>query len=156
MALDYRILAGKHKILFKNDFDGTEYVEAYDLLTGNFNYKLRSLSYPLVVTKDYIGRPDLISLAKYETDSYADIICKINGISNPFEMNEGDIIYLPDVNMLQYYVNSGANYSEVDDSIIENEEEPIRKRNNKFQKLKTEKRMPAESIIGDNNFYRKK
>ena len=54
----------------------------------------------LVVNKYYVARPDLISLAVYGEDKYADIICKINGISNPFELNENDIIILPHVEVL--------------------------------------------------------
>ena len=44
------------------------------------------------VTEDYIARPDLISLKAYNSDDYTDIICKLNGISNPFELNKGDIL----------------------------------------------------------------
>jgi hypothetical protein len=49
------------------------------------------------VTEDYIGRIDLISRQIYGTESYADYILKYNGISNPFSIGEGDILFLPDV-----------------------------------------------------------
>lgn len=40
-------------------------------------------------------RPDLVSLAYYGTENYADIICKYNGISNPFSLAKDDIIKIP-------------------------------------------------------------
>ena len=49
------------------------------------------------VTDDYVARPDLISLAVYGTDQYADILCKINGISNPFELNADMILLIPNI-----------------------------------------------------------
>ena len=36
----------------------------------------------------------------YGDDKYADIICKVNGISNPFELNENDIVYIPSIDFL--------------------------------------------------------
>lgn len=48
------------------------------------------------VPKDYIMRPDLISQSVYNNSLYAEIILKFNGISNPFTINEGDVILIPD------------------------------------------------------------
>lgn len=57
-----------------------------------------NLSYsPFRVPKDYVMRPDLISKAVYNTTNYAEIILKFNGISNPFSINEGDIILIPNL-----------------------------------------------------------
>ena len=47
------------------------------------------------VTEDYIGRIDLISREIYGNESYADYILKYNGISNPFTIGEGDVLFLP-------------------------------------------------------------
>ena len=55
------------------------------------------------VIEDYVARPDLISLAVYGTDKYADIICKINGISNPFELNTGMILLIPSLSNLTFF-----------------------------------------------------
>lgn len=49
------------------------------------------------VPKDYVMRPDLISKAVYNTPQYAEIILKFNGISNPFSIDEGDIILVPNL-----------------------------------------------------------
>ena len=49
------------------------------------------------VPKDYVMRPDLISKAVYNTTQYAEVILKFNGISNPFSIDEGDIILVPNL-----------------------------------------------------------
>ena len=55
------------------------------------------------VSDDYVARPDLRSLAVYGTDQYADILCKINGISNPFELNAGMILLIPNLSNLTFF-----------------------------------------------------
>lgn len=62
-----------------------------------------------VVNKYCVARPDLVSLVIYGSDKYGDLICKFNGISNPFELNEGMIIQCPELSeMLEklYVVNN--------------------------------------------------
>ena len=44
------------------------------------------------VPKEYRMRPDLISKSVYNDSAYAEIILKYNGISNPFSINQGDVI----------------------------------------------------------------
>lgn len=48
-----------------------------------------------VVTEDEIGRIDLISLKYYRDANYCDYILKWNNISNPFLINLGDILLIP-------------------------------------------------------------
>jgi hypothetical protein len=49
------------------------------------------------VPMDYQMRPDLISQAMYNNTIYAEYILKYNGISNPFSIDEGDIIVIPNL-----------------------------------------------------------
>lgn len=49
-----------------------------------------------ITTKDYVARPDLVSQFLYNTPGYTDIICKLNNIQNPFELNEGQILVCPE------------------------------------------------------------
>jgi len=49
------------------------------------------------VPKDYVMRPDLISKAVYNSTAYAEVLLKFNGISNPFNINEGDVIIVPNL-----------------------------------------------------------
>lgn len=93
MALDYKIL-NKKPIVERN---GTKF---QDLAVQTINPNVELSGSLLVVNKYYVARPDLISLAVYGDDQYADLLCKVNGISNPFELNENDVIILPHVETL--------------------------------------------------------
>lgn len=141
--LNYKLLDRKPKIT-KN---GESYV---DLLTKTFDDDATFIPAPLIVNKYYVARPDLISFAVYGDDKYADVICKINGISNPFELNEDDILNIPNEQYLQSFVINNAKKSE----LIENpKNDTIQKKDiyNK-QKRKNERRTPNEQVIGDSNF----
>jgi hypothetical protein len=46
---------------------------------------------------EYSMRPDLISQAMYNNTLYAEYVLKYNGISNPFSVNAGDVIAIPDL-----------------------------------------------------------
>lgn len=98
-----------------------------------FNYKL------IQVGEGYIARPDKISKDLYGVPVYGDLICKINGISNPFELNEGDIIVVPDAQYLQ-------------DFIVEPQEDNTAAEEPR-QKNRSTKRSSNESTVGDRRFY---
>ena len=99
------------------------------------------------VVDDYIARPDLISLAVYGTDEYADILCKINGISNPFELNTGMILLIPNLSNLTFlYKTKSAS------AVFESNDVPISSTKKNFQKTKNERRRPSEQTIGSKNF----
>lgn len=51
-----------------------------------------------IVTDDEIGRIDLISLKYYRDANYVDYILKWNNISNPFSINMGDVLDIPQNN----------------------------------------------------------
>ena len=129
--LDYKILDYKSKINKNND----TYI---DLMSDSFN--MSSVAFDgqvIIVNKYYVARPDLVSLAIYGTDDYADIICKINGISNPFELNENDILFLPDIEFIRNCCKQSSSKSE----IVETEDEILTpKKTNNFQKKKNERR----------------
>lgn len=96
--LDYKILNNKPSITMIKDGKREEFI---DLLAPTYNRKFKVyMGEPFIINEYYVARPDLISLAVYKTDMYADIICKLNGISNPFELNENMIIYCPDITVI--------------------------------------------------------
>lgn len=112
-----------------------------DLSSKNF-FIPSAITYKLVkVDKDKIARPDLISKDMYGTTEYGDIICKLNNIPNPFELNEGDILIVPDLTSLENFFTTD-NYNNDTNN------------NTSYEKLKTkkDKRRPNESIIGDTRF----
>ena len=48
-----------------------------------------------IVKEDEVGRPELIALEYYNTDSKTDIILKWNGISDPFALSVGEELEIP-------------------------------------------------------------
>lgn len=141
--LDYKIL--EYKPIIKKD--NNEYI---DLMADTFNKDLVIQGYPIIINEYYVSRPDLVSLAVYGDDKYGDIICKINGISNPFELNEDDIIFIPNLD----YVISAVKSNNLSSDLVEDERnDHIEKKDrNNFQKRKNEKRSPNEQLIGENNY----
>jgi hypothetical protein len=91
--------------MFNNSIDTKEFftkpdgTKIRDLTKSMLNLKSRNyISYEVYrVPKDYAMRPDLISKSVYNNSIYAEIILKFNGISNPFSIDEGDLILIPDL-----------------------------------------------------------
>ena len=143
--LDYKILKNKGK-LYKKNSDGTT-EEFLDLLTKSCNSMDSTAGDIIIVNKHYIARPDLISVAVYGSDEYADLICKYNGISNPFELNENDVIVLPQYHEFQNLIDTVNNTTSelVNDDVSDNT-------NYSSNKKKSDRRSPAQTTTGDKNF----
>ena len=116
----------------------------YNLLDKTFQIP-DSYSYNVFeVTKEYIARPDLISYDAYGDTMYGDIICKLNGISNPFELNEGMKLIIPQPeDISRFSIYPASEDSEYSDTLYE--KKPVSKK-------KSEKRQSNETIIGDSRF----
>jgi hypothetical protein len=112
----------------------------YDLLDKTFEIPNNFMFNVIKVEPQYVARPDLLSYDLYGTDIYVDIICKLNDISNPFEMNEGQLIVVPNSSYLtNFYVTP----------LIKEQDGSADKPK---PKAKQNKRKPNEAIIGDKNF----
>lgn len=96
------------------------------------------------ITPDYIARMDLLSKQLYGTEKYQDVLCKLNGISNPFELNEGMVIVCPDINDLSYFYYL-ENNDERDPDSSEATNKPV-------AKSKKDKRKPNEAVVGDKRY----
>lgn len=146
--MNYTILAAKPLIKVKDHDDPTLEVEIKDLASKVINpdniYSFKTKIH--VVEKEYIARPDLISFAIYGTDRYADIICKINGISNPFELNEGMVILVPDISNVNI-VNVGQKSALTTDEYNGNTIMNIQKSNKKSPLDK--RRTPGQQLVTD-------
>lgn len=139
--LDYKLVNYKSTITNK----GNTYIDLmskvwqdYTLNNGRF----------VVVEKWYTARPDLVSLAVYGTDQYADIICKVNGISNPFELNEGNLLFCPDTD----FIMNSCKYASGPSELVSNNNDTISSTKSVWQKPKNSKRSPNQQIVGDNNY----
>ena len=93
------------------------------------------------VSRSHIARPDLISRIMYGTDIYGDFLCKVNGISNPFEINEDDVLIIPNLNNMGDFMVD----DKFDDSLSDSSDRPK-------PKAKNEKRRANEAIVGDTRF----
>lgn len=144
--LNYNILIYKPKIKINNEI-GLDLL--YKSLTKNLDENTLSGSF-LYVNEYYIARPDLISLAVYGDDKYGDILCKLNGISNPFELNEGNILFIPSIETISNIINNKTNIQNTER--IDNDENISSSNKVGAQKEKNEKRSPSQQIVGDQNY----
>lgn len=118
--------------------------QVYNLLDQTFQIP-NDFQYNVIeVTEGFIGRMDLISKQVYGDTKYQDVLCKLNGISNPFELNAGTVVVLPDVSYIDdfYYYESPE----------EREPESNEAANKPVAKSKKEKRKPNEAVIGEKRF----
>lgn len=137
--MNYSVLSNK-----KTRIDPRSGETIKDLLTltyidpSEYNYII------FEVPTEYIARPDLISIDQYGSDEYTDIICKLNGISNPYELNEGMLLALPNAGLLSLFRYDGDTI-EQDAASTNNTQNPQAKKVN-------EKRGVNEAIIGDKRY----
>ena len=70
----------------------------WDLTAPSFIYDadlgVKSLHY---VMQDQVGRMDKISYKYFGSGEFVDAICVVNNIFNPFSVNEGDILVIPNL-----------------------------------------------------------
>ena len=94
--MDIRSLTLKNKLTIEDT--GEQY---FDLTAPSFTYitdqGIKALHY---VMQDQVGRVDKISEIYFGTGEYIDAICIVNNIFNPFSLNEGDILVIPNLNNL--------------------------------------------------------
>lgn len=105
------------------------------VMPAGFEYEI------IEVSKRSIARPDLLSVDLYGVPDYGALLCKINGIANPQELNEGMRIVAP----IQTYIDR---FLYIDDD----PEEDKSTTDTPKAKKKNEKRAPNEAIIGDTRF----
>ena len=108
--LNYVTLENKPEVRITKDGETTCFkdlttrsIKNTDVIYGKF----------ITVNKYCVARPDLVSLMVYGTDKYADVLCKMNGISNPFELNEGMILVYPPAELIQDKIVPGQSPSDL-------------------------------------------
>lgn len=127
------------KTNINSEYLGEEMINLLDktfVIPSYYNYNI------FEVTEKYIARPDLISYDAYGDEMYADVICKLNGVSNPFELNKGMKLILPSPEHIMNFIVRPSS-----DDI-----EPDERLNKPIAKQKNEKRKPNEAIVGDKRF----
>lgn len=138
--MNYKTL--ENKAMLKNSYMGET---AMDLLTLTY-YEPTEYEYILFkVPAEFIARPDLISLDQYGTTEYVDVICKVNGISNPFELNEGMVLAIPEPSYVHLFDYNQDNIETL--NINQQKTTSIPK-----PKTKKEKRKPNEAVVNDRRY----
>lgn len=129
---------------FKKEYK-SEYLGEQILNMLDYTFEIpKSYTYNIfTVTKEYIARPDLISLDAYGDDMFADVICKLNGISNPFELNEGMKLIVPTPEDIMYFTVQPSN-KDSEDNWFGGAKRAIKNKNSK--------RQANEAIVGDSRF----
>ena len=119
----------------------------YNLADGTF--KIPNLySYEVIeVTEKYIARPDLLSIDIYGDSLYSDLLCKLNGISNPFELNKGMLLIIPSPDNIMDFMSNNTNKNNefIDENDYNVASKPV-------PKTKKEKRKANEAVVGDTRF----
>ena len=97
------------------------------------------------VTEEYVARPDLLSRKIYGSNEYSDVICKLNGISNPFELNTGMLLIMPSPDCIMQFVKSPKRDESDSNENSSNNSKPKPKKKN-------EPRKANEALISDVRF----
>ncbi len=134
--ISYSILNTKESKTVGDD----EYI---DLLYKSFVIPDKFTYTVIKITKDYEFRPDLVSIAVYGNSSYADVLCKINGVCDIREMGVDKRLVIPDFNYISNFYNI-----EYESSIINTDGDS----ETNTQKLASETRKANEQVTGDSNF----
>ena len=114
-----------------------------DLMTKTFVFS-NDFEYRLVeVTEMSVARPDILSYIIYGSDQYGDLICKINGISNPLELNVGDLLLVPETPYIQDFLTKET--TDIDNLELDSKNKPTPKK-------RKEKRKSNEAIDGDTRY----
>ena len=137
--LDYSTLNFKTQI--HSDYLGEP---LFNMLDYTFEIPQQYTYNVFEVTKEYIARPDLVSYDAYGDAMFTDIICKLNGISNPFELNEGMKLIVPaPEDILSFAIQPSLNDKDENWGPKTSETSP---------KTKRSKRQANEAIVGDSRF----
>ena len=100
------------------------------------------------VSKEHVARPDLVSKYVWGDTRHGDLICRLNGIPNPFELNEEDVLIIPDMDEVDnFYIH--PEYYDVLEDLTSTDKMVSHAPSYKKPK---EKRKPNEAVMGDKRF----
>ena len=105
------------KTLINKTVSGVKYILAQPTMMFR-NREVVPIIATHIVKEDEVGRPDLISLEYYNTDSKTDIILKWNGISDPFSLSPGEVLEIPTDEVPFYKLDRPSKF---EDNKIKNE-----------------------------------
>ena len=94
--LEIDTLSINKRIFNPNESDQSKSIGIWDLTQASVNYDIQFMNSRKVfrVTSDMVMRPDLISLYQIGDTQYCGSMMKVNGISNPFSIDEGRLLFI--------------------------------------------------------------
>jgi len=99
--LEIDVLVNKRISVIKNS-------QVLDLISSSLNRDIRpSFNNYVIVPSDGAMRPDLIAHTSLGRQAHVGVLLKSNGISNPFSIEAGEILYLPSAGYLGSALSSG-------------------------------------------------
>lgn len=140
MGLFHRVLDNKHTIYSEWLQSNIKCLsDSTFVIPDKYQYEI------MQVTEEYIARPDLLVKSVYGSNEYTDIICKLNGISNPFELNKGMLLVMPSPDCLLNFVKTASTKDSDENARTTNASKPKPKKKNSPRKAN-------EAIISDIRF----
>lgn len=109
------------KPLFKRDDNEI----LLDLTLSSIKYTdLPRVTGSVLITREYQMRPDLVAKGVIGDDTQLDLLLKYNGISNPYSIEEGQILYVPDMDdmneaVIEPRIDEGSVDIEVDEGRVD-------------------------------------
>jgi hypothetical protein len=118
--------------------------EVVDLTTPSIRWRAAfpKIYKMLMVAADMVMRPDIISRVVYGRDDEFDKILKINGISNPFSIDEGDILSIPELGDMEEHMFDPA-VQEENERVRNQFIDPTKKRENDTSRADFEAKISA-------------
>ena len=101
--LEIDTLSVNKRIFNPNESDQSKSIGIWDLTQASVNYDIQFMNSRKVfrVTSDMVMRPDLISLYQIGDSDYCGSMMKVNGISNPFSIDEGRLLFILSPEMIR-------------------------------------------------------
>ena len=101
--LEIDTLSINKRIFNPNESDQSKSIGIWDLTQSSVNYDIEFMNSRKVfrVTSDMVMRPDLISLYQIGDSDYCGSMMKVNGISNPFSIDEGRLLFIISPEMIK-------------------------------------------------------
>ena len=101
--LEIDTLSVNKRIFNPNESDQSKSIGIWDLTQSSVNYDIEFMNSRKVfrVTSDMVMRPDLISLYQIGDSDYCGSMMKVNGISNPFSIDEGRLLFILSPEMIK-------------------------------------------------------
>lgn len=119
--------------------------EIIDLLSQTFKIPDDFRFNIMQTTAEHICRPDLLSYDAYGTPEHAELLMKLNGISNPFELNEGVYIVIPAYDYLEQFqiIPAKSTYADISTDEFVPTVQPQKK---------DKRRTTNDSLVKDNRY----